>query len=155
MWEWRLYHVILWNLRYWLELHPWESSPLRWIMGSSHEEHEATPFKSHRWNQAHVRRTMHSLDSSGSLSYSRPLTPLLYEEDLQVLTPGHFLIRKNLQALPDPPSLQSITMLCRWELCQYLVRHFWKRWYMSTWQHFRSYRNGILHPATSRFETLL
>lgn len=62
---------------------------------------------------------------------SRPLTPLPYEEDSQVLTPGHFLIRKPPQALPDPPSLQSITMLRRWELCQYLVRHFWKCWYMS------------------------
>ena len=69
---------------------------------------------------------------------SRPLTPLPCEEDIQVLTPGHFLIGKPLQALPDPPSsFHSVTTLRRWELCQHLVRHFWKRWsteYLTTLQ---------------------
>ena len=50
---------------------------------------------------------------------SRPLTALPCEEDMQVLTPGHFLIGKPLQALPNPPSsYQSVTTLRRWELCQ-------------------------------------
>ena len=62
---------------------------------------------------------------------SRPLTPLPCEEDIQVLTPGHFLIGRPLQALPDPSSSHhSSTTLRRWELCQNLVRHFWKRWSM-------------------------
>ena len=69
---------------------------------------------------------------------SRPLTPLPCEEEVQVLTPGHFLIGKPLQALPDPPSsFHSVSTLRRWELCQHLVRHFWKRWsteYLTTLQ---------------------
>ena len=69
---------------------------------------------------------------------SRPLTPLPCEEDIQVLTPGHFLIGKPLQAIPDPPSSShSVTTLRRWELCQHLVQHFWKRWsteYLTTLQ---------------------
>ena len=61
---------------------------------------------------------------------SRPLTPLPSEGDIiEVLTPGHFLIGKPLEALPDPPvSYRSISLLRRWHMCQALVRHFWQRW---------------------------
>lgn len=61
---------------------------------------------------------------------SRPLVPLSNDEDgIQALTPGHFLIGRPLEALPDPPSsFQSLTCLRRWNLCQSLTRHFWKRW---------------------------
>ena len=62
---------------------------------------------------------------------SRPLTPLPDSEDgIEVLTPGHFLIGRPLEAIPDesqdPP--KSIKLLRRWQLCQGLVNHFWKRW---------------------------
>ena len=33
---------------------------------------------------------------------SRPLVPLPTEEGLEVLTPGHFLVGRALEALPDP-----------------------------------------------------
>ena len=61
---------------------------------------------------------------------SRPLAPLLdASEGMEVLTPGHFLVGRSLQALPDPSaSYQSISMLKRWHLVQALTRHFWKRW---------------------------
>ena len=61
---------------------------------------------------------------------SRPLTPLPDAEDgLAVLTPGHFLIGRPLEALPDPSSSpQSLPLHRRWHLCQSLVQHFWKRW---------------------------
>ena len=61
---------------------------------------------------------------------SRPLAPLPCDGDtVEPLTPGHFLIGRPLEALPDPPaSYRSISLLKRWHLCQNLVRHFWKRW---------------------------
>ena len=61
---------------------------------------------------------------------SRPLVPFpSSEEGLDVLTPGHFLIGRPLESLPDPPSsCRTMSLLQRWNLCQALVRHFWKRW---------------------------
>lgn len=61
---------------------------------------------------------------------SRPLTPLATEDDgIEALTPGHFLIGRPLESLPDPSfSHQSLNLLRRWNLCQALVRHFWQRW---------------------------
>ena len=61
---------------------------------------------------------------------SRPLVPLNLDDDgIEALTPGHFLIGRPLEALPDPPSsLHSISSLRRWNLCQTLTQHFWKRW---------------------------
>ena len=61
---------------------------------------------------------------------SRPLAPLPCDGDtIEPLTPGHFLIGRPLEALPDPStSYRSISLLKRWHLCQLLVRSFWKRW---------------------------
>ena len=61
---------------------------------------------------------------------SRPLAPLPCDGDtIEPLTPGHFLIGRPLEALPDSQeSYRSISLLKRWHLCQNLVRHFWKRW---------------------------
>ena len=37
-----------------------------------------------------------------------------------------------MEALPDPPiSYQSVSLLRRWNLCQALLRDFWKRWNIS------------------------
>ena len=63
---------------------------------------------------------------------SRPLTPVNLPEDdgIAALSPGHFLIGKPLMSLPDSQlSYRSISLLRRWHLCQYLVRHFWERWH--------------------------
>ena len=61
---------------------------------------------------------------------SRPLVVLPIEgEGIEILTPGHFLIGRPIEALPDPScSYHSLSLLTRWNLCQALVRHFWKRW---------------------------
>ena len=60
--------------------------------------------------------------------------PLVYtespdEDGIEMLTPGHFLIGQPLMSLPDPSSsYQSVSLIKRWDLCQHLVRHLWKRW---------------------------
>lgn len=60
---------------------------------------------------------------------SRPLGTIPLEDGIEVLTPGHFLIGRPIQAIPDhPQSYQPMTTLRRWYLCQSLVRHFWERW---------------------------
>ena len=62
---------------------------------------------------------------------SRPLSAIPHNDDdgIEMLTPGHFLIGRPLQALPDhAQSFQKQSLLRRWYLCQSLVRHFWERW---------------------------
>lgn len=62
---------------------------------------------------------------------SRPLAPMitLDGEEVEALTPGHFLIGKPLCSLPEEESsVKDISLLKRWQLCQKLTRHFWQRW---------------------------
>ena len=60
--------------------------------------------------------------------------PLVYssspdDDGIEILTPGHFLIGQSMCSLPDPAfSYRSISLLKRWDLCQNLTRHFWRRW---------------------------
>ena len=77
---------------------------------------------------------------------SRPLVPLSTNDDsLEALTPGHFLIGRPLEAIPDSThSYQPLTTLKRWHLCQALVRHFWQRWsseYLVTLQKLRKWHS--------------
>ena len=61
---------------------------------------------------------------------SRPLVALPPDDDgIEALTPGHFLIGRPIEALPDPAlAYCSVSILSRWQLCQALVRHLWQRW---------------------------
>ncbi|UYV72564.1 hypothetical protein LAZ67_9003720 [Cordylochernes scorpioides] len=60
---------------------------------------------------------------------SRPLCPLFEDpEDLQALTPGHFLIGGSLTALPDEDDIIAMSLPNRWQLIQKLMNHFWTRW---------------------------
>ncbi|XP_055604615.1 uncharacterized protein LOC129752854 [Uranotaenia lowii] len=61
---------------------------------------------------------------------SRPLTQLKDDpEDLRALTPGHFLIGAELQALPDEDFQDCVSnRLPPWDLAQQRVQHFWSRW---------------------------
>ncbi|XP_062558135.1 uncharacterized protein LOC134223013 [Armigeres subalbatus] len=61
---------------------------------------------------------------------SRPLTPMSDDpNDLEPLTPAHFLIGSSLQALPDP-ALTSIpaNRLNHYQLMQQKLQNFWIRW---------------------------
>ena len=62
---------------------------------------------------------------------SRPLSLLTADpEDLNALTPGHFLIGTSILALPEPTFYyeSSITPQQRWHLVQKMVADFWRRW---------------------------
>ncbi|GFV27243.1 integrase catalytic domain-containing protein [Trichonephila clavipes] len=64
---------------------------------------------------------------------SRPLYPLSSDpKDLQVLTPGHFLIGCPLLELPvHSLTNQSLSIHSRWFLLMKLKRMFWSRWQLS------------------------
>ncbi|XP_058840617.1 uncharacterized protein LOC131696100 [Topomyia yanbarensis] len=73
---------------------------------------------------------------------SRPLTPLTADpNDLEVLTPGHFLVFRPLTCFPEP-DLSGVPQgrLSRWQENQQLLRRLWKQWT-------KDYLSG-LHPRT-------
>lgn len=61
---------------------------------------------------------------------SRPLCPISNSiEDLEVLTPGHFLIGQPLNALPEPNLLNERSVPSRrWKHMQYMTQQFWSQW---------------------------
>ena len=61
---------------------------------------------------------------------SRPLVAVPPDDDeIEALTPGHFLIGRPIEALPDPAlAYRSVSILSRWKLSEALVRHLWKWW---------------------------
>ncbi|XP_058449169.1 uncharacterized protein LOC131429138 [Malaya genurostris] len=61
---------------------------------------------------------------------SRPLTQTSTDpEDLDFLTPGHFLIHRPLTTIVEP-SLENVPLnrLDRWQVVQEFLRRIWKRW---------------------------
>ncbi|XP_054709076.1 sodium/hydrogen exchanger 3-like [Uloborus diversus] len=68
---------------------------------------------------------------------SRPLSPLSTDtDDLQVLTPGHFLIGKPINSLPEPNFLDKRdNLLNRWQKTQKIVQTIWKYWQNSYLSH--------------------
>ena len=78
---------------------------------------------------------------------ARPLIPMTSHnlDGLATLTPSHFLLFNSPRAYPEDPRLQKEPrLLRRWNQCQSVVHHFWRRWsreYLHTlqsrtkWQH--------------------
>ncbi|XP_067205335.1 uncharacterized protein [Linepithema humile] len=61
---------------------------------------------------------------------SRPLCPLTEDSnDLQALTPAHFLIGGTLTTIPEP-SLENVKIshLSRWQLTKQMLDSFWSHW---------------------------
>uniref|UniRef100_A0A8D8DVN5 (northern house mosquito) hypothetical protein n=1 Tax=Culex pipiens TaxID=7175 RepID=A0A8D8DVN5_CULPI len=57
---------------------------------------------------------------------SRPLMP---SSDYTAITPAHFLIGREMQAVPEPDySHLKENRLSRWQLVQTMLQHFWRRW---------------------------
>nr|XP_033323534.1 uncharacterized protein LOC117218909 [Megalopta genalis] len=62
---------------------------------------------------------------------SRPLTPLSSDpNDLQSLTPAHFLIGESFTSLPEHDFTTIVTnRLSLWQHIQRIKQHFWTRWH--------------------------
>ncbi|XP_055590334.1 uncharacterized protein LOC129742461 [Uranotaenia lowii] len=65
-----------------------------------------------------------------SIMTSRPLLPITDDpEDLDILTPSHFLIGTTATALPDPDvSTVPVNRLTHYQQLQQHVQQFWVRW---------------------------
>nr|XP_012233626.1 PREDICTED: uncharacterized protein LOC105678692 [Linepithema humile] len=61
---------------------------------------------------------------------SRPLTPMSADpDDLEALTPGHFLIGRPLVAICEPDVADiKVNRLNRYQLMEQMRQSFWKRW---------------------------
>ena len=61
---------------------------------------------------------------------SRPLTYITSHssDGVSTLTPGHFLILREPRAYPEIPITTEPSLHRRWNMCQSIVSHFWKRW---------------------------
>jgi hypothetical protein len=81
----------------------------------------------HKLTYEELTTTLHQIEACLN---SRPITPLTSDpNDLEALTPGHFLVGDALTAAPDPDlSHLNQNRLSRWQLCQQLSQQFWKRW---------------------------
>lgn len=83
-----------------------------------------------------------------ALLNSRPLCPLSTDpNDLNAITPGHFLTLEPLSAIPDPDLLGSkLNHLNRWQLLQRMQQAFWKRW-QNEYLHTLQQRGKWLEPT--------
>lgn len=74
---------------------------------------------------------------------SRPLCPISSDpNDLEVLTPGHFMIGQPLVALPEYSfEATNLNRLSRYQQIQKFSQHFWSRW-----------RNEYLHTLQQRYK---
>ena len=75
-----------------------------------------------------------------SLLNSRALEPLSEDpEDVNALTPRHFLIGKAINFLPEPSLLKmNEYRLSRWQLIQRITQQFWQQWSTSYLQRLQS-----------------
>ncbi|GFW74923.1 uncharacterized protein TNCV_2677911 [Trichonephila clavipes] len=65
-----------------------------------------------------------------SILNSRPLTPMSSDpNDFAVLTPGHFLIGRPLQSLPEPDMTDKLdNRLSQWQKLTKFVQFIWSKW---------------------------
>lgn len=79
---------------------------------------------------------------------SRPLCALSADPlDLEVLTPGHFLIHRPLNAPPAADLADSpLNRLSRWSLTEKLHQSFWRRW-TTEYLHTLQQRSKWLEPS--------
>ena len=113
-----------------MAIHHRTCTPLWWAVGSCNEELQITPMPS-RWKcETDFWGANDSTHTNWGLPNSRPLVALPPDDDgIEALMPGHFLIGRPIEALPDPAiAYRSISVLSRWHLCQALIHHLWKRW---------------------------
>ena len=100
-------------------------------MGSCRQKLEEASFSHCGYCQVDLRRASYGAGANRGLPQQSALTvlPCGDEGGIESLTPGHFLIGRPVEALPDPESsYHSPSLLKRWHLCQSLVRHLWQRW---------------------------
>ena len=84
---------------------------------------------------------------------SRPLGGLTSHspDGISPLTPGHFLVGRPLQAYPETTITQDPSLFKKWNLCQALTQHFWKRWSAEYLQQMQ--KAGKWHKTRTNLQT--
>lgn len=60
---------------------------------------------------------------------SRPLMPLTDNiEDLEYISPGHFLVGGPLLHAPESPEINTRSIRTKWQLIQHMLQGFWSLW---------------------------
>lgn len=83
---------------------------------------------------------------------SRPLSLLPTDADeFSVLTPGHFLIGKPINSIPEPNFIDKRdNLLTRWQRTQKLVQTVWKHWQNSYLSHLQQRSKWLLKKQNLR-----
>ena len=108
-------------------LHTRSCTSFWWIVGVCSEEFQDSS-SSYRWEfSIEFEELITVLSQIEACLNSRPLgvIPHYNDEGMEVLTPGHFLIGRPIEAIPDSDlSYRPLPTLRRWHLCEGLVCHF-------------------------------
>ncbi|XP_020296240.1 uncharacterized protein LOC109861138 [Pseudomyrmex gracilis] len=88
---------------------------------------------------------------------SRPLCPLTDDpNDLDVLTPGHFLIGQPLTLVPEPNLIPIKTSrLSRWQRISQMLQNFWSKWSRAYLQRFQAIYKWKHRSTPIRIGTLV
>ncbi|KAG5884456.1 hypothetical protein JTB14_010322 [Gonioctena quinquepunctata] len=88
---------------------------------------------------------------------SRPLCPISSDpKDLEVLTPGHFLIGRSLTSYPELDATHlPENRLAFWQRCSQIQQSFWKRWTVEYLNRLQNRENGCLLPKIWKINELV
>ena len=105
-------------------------SPLRWIVGGRLKSKKRLLRRQMGRIVLNFEELATILAQTEQILNSLPLTPLLTDpNDVQVLTPGHFLVGSPLTALRSSNEDDTkVPGLQRWRLIQLFLQRLWKRW---------------------------
>ncbi|CAG7821790.1 unnamed protein product [Allacma fusca] len=88
---------------------------------------------------------------------SRPLCPQSSDpDDLEALTPGHFIIGGPLKSIPEADlTTVKVNRLTRWQHQQQMKQQFWRRWHLEYLQHLQKRTKWKLPQANVKVGDLV
>ncbi|GFW84254.1 integrase catalytic domain-containing protein [Trichonephila clavipes] len=87
----------------------------------------------------------------------KPITPLSDDiDDLEVLTPGHFLIGRPITSISEPNLLdKSENTLSRWQKFAKIVQHIWTKWSRDYLNNLQQRNKWQFHKDSVKLNTMV